>query len=61
MLIVFLVDGLRIDTARQVDLGFWSGFEEAADVFMTGEIFDGDPNFVCPYQNYLDSVLNYPM
>ncbi|KAJ5995875.1 hypothetical protein N7481_002852 [Penicillium waksmanii] len=26
-----------------------------------GEVFDGDPAYTCPYQNYLDGVLNYPI
>ncbi|TKA60936.1 Alpha-amylase A type-3 [Cryomyces minteri] len=55
------IDGLRIDTAKHVDKAFWAGFEAAAGVFMTGEVFSGDPTYVCPYQTYLDSVLNYPL
>lgn len=55
------VDGLRIDTAKHVDEAFYPPFEKAAGVFCTGEVFDGDPNYVCPYQNYMDSTLNYPM
>lgn len=56
-----IVDGLRIDTVKNVDTAFWSGFEEAAGVFMTGEVVNGDPYGLCPYQNYMDSVLNYVM
>ena len=26
-----------------------------------GEVFHGDPAFTCPYQNYLDGVLNFPL
>lgn len=26
-----------------------------------GEVFDGDPAYTCPYQSYLDGVLNYPV
>ncbi|KAI5241351.1 alpha-amylase [Aureobasidium subglaciale] len=55
------VDGLRIDTVKHVDTDFWSGFGEAAGVFITGEITNGDPYGLCPYQNYMDSVLNYAM
>lgn len=53
------VDGLRIDTAYEVDSGFWAGFESAAGVFMTGEFDDDDVSVVCGGQSYLDSVLNY--
>lgn len=28
---------------------------------MVGEVADGDVDYVCDYQNYLDAVLNYPM
>lgn len=55
------VDGLRIDTAKHVDKAFYPGFLDAAGVFATGEVFDGSPTYTCDYQNYIDSVLNYPM
>ena len=55
------VDGLRIDTVKHVDTDLWSGFGDAAGVFITGEITNGDPYGLCPYQNYMDSVLNYAM
>jgi alpha-amylase len=25
-----------------------------------GEVYNGDPAYVCPYQNYLSGVLTYP-
>jgi alpha-amylase len=56
-----LVDGLRIDTAKHVQKSFWPGFSKAAGVFCTGEVLSGSPNYTCDYQNYLDSVLDYPM
>ncbi|GME28447.1 hypothetical protein GTA08_BOTSDO06744 [Neofusicoccum parvum] len=57
----YSIDGLRIDTAKHVDKAFYPGFETAAGVFATGEVFDGDPSYTCDYQNYMDSVLNYPV
>ncbi|CAD0045401.1 unnamed protein product [Aureobasidium pullulans] len=57
----YSIDGLRIDTVKHVDTDFWSGFGDAAGVFITGEITNGDPYGLCPYQNYMDSVLNYVM
>ncbi|KAF2151438.1 glycoside hydrolase family 13 protein [Myriangium duriaei CBS 260.36] len=56
----YSIDGLRIDTAIYIDSDFWSGFEEAAGVYMVGEVFNGDPSFSCPYQNYLPGILNFP-
>jgi alpha-amylase len=60
-LIHVLVDGLRIDTAKHVQKSFWPEFSKAAGVFSTGEVLSGSPNYTCDYQNYLDSVLDYPM
>lgn len=58
----YSIDGLRIDTALQVEKGFWPGFVAAArDTYMLGEIFNGDAKAVCDYGNYLPGVLNYPV
>ncbi|KAI9702084.1 MAG: hypothetical protein M1836_001428 [Candelina mexicana] len=57
----YSIDGLRIDTVKHVDKAFWAGFNSAAGVFCTGESFNYDASYTCAYQNYLDSVLNYPM
>jgi len=27
---------------------------------MVGEVFNGDPSYVCPYQNSMSGVLNFP-
>jgi alpha-amylase len=56
-----LVDGLRIDTAKHVQKSFWPGFSAASGVFCTGEVLSGNSSYTCEYQNYLASVLNYPM
>ena len=63
MLLLFdrqLVDGLRIDSSSEVDKAFFPPFESAAGVYAVGEVFNGDPAYVCPYQNYVSGVLNYP-
>lgn len=56
-----VVDGLRVDTAYEVNPEFWSGFQSAAGVFITGEYDDSNTSVVCGGQEYLDSVLNYPV
>ncbi|KAL1969253.1 hypothetical protein VTN77DRAFT_9445 [Rasamsonia byssochlamydoides] len=56
----YSIDGLRIDTVKHVQKDFWPGYNAAAGVYCMGEVFDGDPAYTCPYQNYLDGVLNYP-
>jgi alpha-amylase len=57
-----IVDGLRIDSAQQVDQAFWKPFLSAAgnNIYAVGEVFNGDPNYLCPYQQYLPGLMNYP-
>lgn len=55
------VDGLRIDTARHVQKDFWRDYNDAAGVYCVGEVFQGDPDYTCGYQEVIDGVLNYPM
>jgi alpha-amylase len=57
----YSIDGLRIDTVKHVEEGFWPGFNSAAGVYGVGEVFDGDPAYVCGFQNDLDGLLNYPL
>ncbi|KXT01114.1 hypothetical protein AC578_10882 [Pseudocercospora eumusae] len=56
----YSIDGLRIDTAYQVNQGFWSGFQSAAGgIHVLGEVWNGDTSVMCPYQNYLTGLMNY--
>ncbi|KAL4816036.1 glycoside hydrolase superfamily [Aspergillus spinulosporus] len=57
----YSVDGLRIDTVKHVEKDFWPGYVDAAGVYSVGEIFHGDPAYTCPYQDYMDGVMNYPI
>lgn len=57
----YQIDGLRVDTAKHVDLDFWTVFLSAAGVFSLGEVLDGDAAYTCAYQRVLDGVLNYPV
>ena len=57
----YSADGVRIDTVLNVNTDFFPGFNKAAGVFCTGEVFDGDPASSCPIQEDLDSILNFPM
>lgn len=56
----FDIDGLRIDTIPEVAPEFWKKYTDAAGVFATGEVFDGDFNYLAGYVPYVGSVLNYP-
>ncbi|KAK0287101.1 hypothetical protein LTS00_010139 [Friedmanniomyces endolithicus] len=55
----YSIDGLRLDSAMEVNTGFWSGFHNAAGVYMIGEIYEPDAGYVCGFQNYLPGVMNY--
>ncbi|RMY44478.1 hypothetical protein D0865_10532 [Hortaea werneckii] len=53
------IDGLRLDTVIQVETGFWSGFQQAAGVYMIGEANAEGAKYVCDYQDYMPGVMNY--
>ncbi|KAF8441263.1 glycoside hydrolase superfamily [Terfezia claveryi] len=57
----YSIDGLRLDTVKHVEKDFWPGFTNAAGVFTIGEVYNGDPAYVGPYQGYMNSLLNFPM
>ena len=62
----FMFDGVRLDTAIQVPKPFWAEFRKAGGVFMMGEASNGPPpcgsmEYVGQYQEYIDSVLAFPM
>lgn len=55
----YQIDGLRIDSVKNVETSFWAGFGSAAGVFMLGEVYDGDPTQLAPYQEYMPGLLDY--
>ncbi|KAK1769931.1 glycoside hydrolase [Phialemonium atrogriseum] len=56
----YKIDGLRIDSAKHQEKSFWPGFEDAAGVHIVGEVFNGDPAYVAPFQDYMSGILDYP-
>ncbi|KAI8140889.1 a-amylase [Fennellomyces sp. T-0311] len=54
-------DGIRIDTVKHVRKDFWPAYQKAGGVFATGEVYHGDQAYVGPYQDVLDSLLNFPL
>lgn len=54
-------DGIRIDTIPEVPKWFWKEFAASANTFQLGEVFNGNVDYVSDYQNYVDSVFNYPL
>jgi len=52
---------LRLDSAANINPSFFTTFCEAAGVFCMGEVYNGDVETVCSYQEVMDSALNYPV
>lgn len=57
----YSIDGLRLDGAKQVDYAFFQPFISTAGVYTMAEVYDGDQNFVCFYQNLTHGLENYPV
>ena len=57
----YTVDGLRIDSVLNVEPSFFPKWLSAAGVFATGEVDDGAVGLTCPFQNSVESILNYPI
>ncbi|KAL1610180.1 hypothetical protein SLS60_001845 [Paraconiothyrium brasiliense] len=55
------IDGLRIDSVKNVNKDFFLPFCQSAGVFCMGEVSEGEANYTYPYQSYMDSVLDYPL
>lgn len=55
------IDGLRIDSVKNVNKDFFPPFCRSAGVFCMGEVSEGRTNYTYPYQAYMDSVLDYPL
>ncbi|KAL1883834.1 hypothetical protein VTK73DRAFT_7622 [Phialemonium thermophilum] len=61
MISKYKIDGLRVDSVKHQEQSFWPGFESAAGgIYMLGEVYDGDPGYVAPYQDYISGLLDYP-
>ncbi|KAI6910654.1 hypothetical protein KC318_g3090 [Hortaea werneckii] len=57
----YTIDGLRIDTAINVEPDFFQGFLDAAGVFATGEVMNGDERLACKWSESIGSILSYPV
>lgn len=57
----YSIDGLRIDTSINVDPEFFINFVDAAGVFATGEVMQGDDSLACQWADTIGSILNYPI
>ncbi|KAK5125461.1 hypothetical protein LTR85_000570 [Meristemomyces frigidus] len=59
----YSIDGLRIDSVKDVDKASMPPFCEAAGVYCLGELSNNDPSYAYPYQDVLDGggIINYPI
>ncbi|KAJ7652117.1 glycoside hydrolase family 13 protein [Mycena polygramma] len=55
------IDGLRLDAGRCIPKPFWSRLSRAANVYTQGEVWVRDPSVMCPYQEHMDGLHNYPL
>ncbi|KAF7367485.1 Alpha-amylase [Mycena sanguinolenta] len=56
----YKIDGLRLDACRNIPKSVSGEISRAANVYSQGEVWDRDPNIICPYQEYMDGMHNYP-
>ncbi|TLD22178.1 hypothetical protein PspLS_07882 [Pyricularia sp. CBS 133598] len=57
----FKVDGLRIDTVKHVEKGFWSGFAWASGVYTLGEVYSEDVKYLAGYDKTMAGFFNFPV
>ncbi|EEB09064.1 alpha-amylase Aah3 [Schizosaccharomyces japonicus yFS275] len=57
----YSVDGIRVDSAKQMNTSFFPDYVSNAGVFALGEVFSYDPNMMCKYMKYSIGSTNYPL
>ena len=60
----YSIDGLRIDSVKDVNKSLMQHFCSAAGVYCMGELSNNDPAYAYPYQSILNGgggIINYPM
>ncbi|KAF2768834.1 alpha-amylase [Teratosphaeria nubilosa] len=55
----YSIDGIRIDSAMEVNPDFFPSFVSSAGVYAVGEVLNGDPTTLCSYQDVMPGMLNY--
>ncbi|KAF8151957.1 alpha-amylase A precursor [Mycena galopus ATCC 62051] len=56
----YKIDGLRLDACRNMPKSALGEIINTLDVYTQGEVWDRDPNIICPYQQVMDGLHNYP-
>ncbi|KAJ7171683.1 glycoside hydrolase family 13 protein [Mycena crocata] len=57
----FNLDGIRLDACRNIRKPFWDSLCAAAGVYCQGEVWDRNPEIICPYQDHMNGLHNYPI
>jgi alpha-amylase len=63
----FNIDGLRVDTIPYINKSFWSSLmtqtinPKLNNLYLVGEVFNGDVNYVSGYANIIGATLDYPL
>ncbi|KAK7190365.1 hypothetical protein DPSP01_011555 [Paraphaeosphaeria sporulosa] len=56
----YSIDGIRVDTAQNIEQSFFPDFSKAAGVFALGEVASYYTQYACNYQSFMDGILGYP-
>jgi alpha-amylase len=56
----YSLDGIRVDTAQNIEESFFPEFGKAAGVFALGEVASYYTQYACKYQDSIDGILGYP-
>lgn len=55
-------DGVRVDTVKHVPKSFWRRLVSSiGNVYLLGEVFNGDPNYLKGYTDIMKGQFSYPM
>ncbi|KAH7815468.1 alpha-amylase [Monocercomonoides exilis] len=58
----YSLDGIRIDTIKHVPKDFWAELVKSVpNVYMLGEVFDGNVDYLKGYTRIMPGQLSYPM
>ncbi|OJJ01645.1 hypothetical protein ASPVEDRAFT_52555 [Aspergillus versicolor CBS 583.65] len=57
----YSIDGLRVDSARNMNDAYLTSFSRAAGVFTMGEVDTESTGDACKYEDFMSGILNQPL
>lgn len=57
----YSIDGLRVDSARNMNDAYLTSFSRAAGVFTMGEVDTESTGDACKYEDFMSGLLNQPL